>query len=146
MHFRDREKWRKKMQKSVTCGAVSDCLEGKGRGYLDWKMSHESPPQWQNTTSSQYEFKEHWGEKVPVRDVPKKPVVWGEGAQRAQLCLGTDAKAGEGRDKGELLWLHPSAVFTADTNSSVNFPSVSFWFYPGRGCVFRAGGAVSRSS
>lgn len=81
----------------MTCGA--GCLTAwreKGEDIMDSKMPHESSSHWQHTTSSQYEFKEHSGEKVPVRDVPDSQ--WcGEGAaQEAQLCLGTDAKAREG--------------------------------------------------
>lgn len=40
----------------------------------DWEMSHESS-HWQNPISFQYECKEHSGEKISVRDIPKVSVV-----------------------------------------------------------------------
>lgn len=92
---------------------------------MECKMSHESC-HWKNTTSFQYEFQERSGEKVPVRDVPKSQWCGERAAQKAQVCLGADAKAGAGRDEGELVLLlvklHPSAVFTAAPNSNTNFP------------------------
>lgn len=71
---------------------------GRGEDIMDWKMSHESS-HWQNPTSFQYEFKEHSGEKVSVRDIPKSQGCGERAAQQAQLCLGTGAKAGQGRDE-----------------------------------------------
>lgn len=63
---------------------------------MDWKMSHESS-RWQNTISFQYEFKEHSGEKVSVRDVPKSQ--WcGEGSTEGSGLSETDATAREGRN------------------------------------------------
>lgn len=137
---------------------VKLCLtacRGTGEGIMDWKMSHESCC-WQNTISFQYEFKEHSGEKVIVRDVPKSQ--WcGEGSTEgsgsvwdrchSQRREGWNTRVAE----GELVWLLvklllKSAVSSADTNSSRNSHTISFWFYPvgiytGRGCVSRAGGA-----
>lgn len=83
---------------SPRVGAVSDCLEGKGRGYHGLEdvtrvFSLANP------TSFQYEFKEHSGEKVSVRDIPKSQGCGERAAQQAQLCLGTGAKAGQGRDE-----------------------------------------------
>lgn len=65
---------------------------------MDWKMSHESS-HWQNPASFQYEFKEHSGEKVSVRDILTSQWCGERAAQQAQLCLGTGAKAGQGRDE-----------------------------------------------
>lgn len=113
---------------------------------MDWKMSHESS-HWQNPASFQYEFKEHSGEKVSVRDVPKVSgvvreqhsrlsSVWGQVPKLDKRGMNTTAAEGE-----LLMWLLPSAVFTADTNSSFSSHSMSSWFYPGRDCVPRAGTA-----
>lgn len=64
--------------------------------------------------------------------------VWGQMPKPEEEWMNTAAE-------GELAWLleklHPSAVFTADTDCSMNFHSISFWFCPGRGRVSRAGGA-----
>lgn len=150
LHFREREKCRKKMllvlaHFSPRVGAVT-AWRGGGEDIMDWKMSHESS-HWQNTTSFQYEFKEHSGEKVSVRDVPKSHcVVRGQHRRLSSVWRqmpkpekgGTNTTAAEGE---HLVWLHPSAVFTADTNSRVNSHSISSWFYPGSGCVSRPGGA-----
>lgn len=81
---------------SPRVGAVSAC-RGRAEDIMDWKMSHESS-HWQNPTSFQYGFKEHSGERF-LSETSLKSVCGERAAQQAQLCLGTGAQAGQGRDE-----------------------------------------------
>lgn len=82
--------------KSVTCKAVSDCLSGKRRGY----HGLEGVTQVFSLVKHNFqcEFKEHSGEKVSVRDVPKSQ--WcGGGSTEGSGLSGDNATAREGRDE-----------------------------------------------
>lgn len=132
----------------MTHGAVSDCLEGEGERIAQTGRCHTSLLTGKTPFPSNMNlFKEHSGEKVSVKDVSKSQWCGEQAAQKAQLCLGDKCRSrrreGE-RDttaaEGEVVWLliklHPSAVFTAGTNSSVNFHSISHSGFTQAGAVF----------
>lgn len=75
-------------------------------------------------------IKELLGEKVPVRDVPKSQWCGEREHRRLRSVWGQMPKPEKGgmstpwQLKGKLMWLHSSAGFTADINSSMNFHGI----------------------